>query len=118
MTDPRVPWRAPVCHDLKAHPKPFGAVRDGRKWFEIRLNDRDYREGDIVMLREFIADPDAWRASEHAAGNMIGTPKAGYTGACDGPFLVGYVEKTPGCVPDGYCGFGLIRLVPEGEDVK
>ena len=34
-------------HNLKAWPEFFDAVADGRKTFEVRRNDRGYREGDI-----------------------------------------------------------------------
>lgn len=40
-------------HDLKIEPKYFDAVLSGKKRFEIRKNDRDYKEGDQVTLREY-----------------------------------------------------------------
>lgn len=40
-------------HELKIHPEYFGPVSEGKKTFEIRKNDRDYRIGDTVILREF-----------------------------------------------------------------
>lgn len=41
-----------TLHLLKCDPAPFQAVVDGRKICEIRLNDRDFKVGDIVGLRE------------------------------------------------------------------
>lgn len=41
-------------HYLKTWPTYFNAVKNGSKKFEIRLNDRDYRSGDILVLEEFI----------------------------------------------------------------
>ena len=39
-------------HELKTDPEVFDAVWRGDKTHEIRLNDRDYRVGDSVFLRE------------------------------------------------------------------
>ena len=43
-------------HELKTWPVYFEALWDERKRFEIRKNDRDYREGDELLLREY--DPE------------------------------------------------------------
>jgi hypothetical protein len=40
-------------HDLKTWPAQFAAVIDGRKRFEVRVNDRDYAVGDVLRLREW-----------------------------------------------------------------
>lgn len=45
-----------MTHELKIMPEYFQAVRDGVKDFEIRYNDRDYKVGDNVVLREFDGD--------------------------------------------------------------
>ena len=49
-------------HYIKAWPEFFGPVKKKKKQFEMRKNDRDYKEGDILVLQEW---------------NMGGT---GYTG--------------------------------------
>lgn len=46
-----------MIHELKILPEYFKAVENGTKTFEIRTNDRDYKLGDILVLKEF--DPDA-----------------------------------------------------------
>ncbi|ANL35319.1 DUF3850 domain-containing protein [Rhizobium phaseoli] len=40
-------------HILKCWPDEFQAIRAGRKPFEYRKNDRDYKVGDTLLLREF-----------------------------------------------------------------
>lgn len=40
-------------HRIKCHPPYFGEVRAGNKSFEVRKNDRDYCEGDFLVLSEY-----------------------------------------------------------------
>lgn len=40
-------------HELKILPEYFKVVLSGKKKFEIRKNDRDYRIGDLVILKEY-----------------------------------------------------------------
>lgn len=40
-------------HELKIYPKYFEDVISGKKKFEIRKNDRKYRVGDILILKEW-----------------------------------------------------------------
>ena len=40
-------------HDLKTLPQYFEPLASGPKTFEIRRNDRDFRVGDVLLLREW-----------------------------------------------------------------
>lgn len=41
------------AHELKCLTSYFDAILDGRKTFEVRLNDRDFRVGDELWLRDW-----------------------------------------------------------------
>ena len=70
-------------HELKIRSAYFQAVMDGTKTFEIRKDDRQFRPGDTVKLREIAPDP-----LEHYTGRST-------------DFRIGYVtafEQIPGNV--------------------
>lgn len=48
--------RGPIEHDLKCEPEPFAATMRGDKRHEVRVDDRDYRVGDTLYLREWSSD--------------------------------------------------------------
>lgn len=45
--------KEPKRHHIKILPEYFLELRLGLKNFEIRLNDRDYEKGDILILNEY-----------------------------------------------------------------
>lgn len=44
---------SPKIHELKTVRPHWGCVSKGTKKVEIRVNDRDYKRGDILYLREY-----------------------------------------------------------------
>lgn len=57
--------RPEATHTLKILPEFFAAMDEGRKTFEVRRgNDRIYKVGDIVNLREYLADKDEFTGHE------------------------------------------------------
>lgn len=53
MTTEPVVAQQPRVHDLKIWPEFLEPIIDGTKRVELRRNDRDYRAGDQLILREF-----------------------------------------------------------------
>jgi ASC-1-like (ASCH) protein len=54
-----------MIHELKTWPEYFQEVFAGRKTFEVRKNDRDFKKGDILILLEF--DPNT---NEYTGGRV------------------------------------------------
>lgn len=59
--------------EKKCHPEYFQQILDGRKTYELRLNDFEIREGDILLLREW--DPE----KKNYTGRKL-ERKAGFVG--------------------------------------
>ena len=41
-----------TLYDISIIPAHFNAIRGGFRTFEVRKNDRDYKAGDVLRLRE------------------------------------------------------------------
>lgn len=79
---------------LKCHPEPFAAIRAGTKTHEFRINDRDYKLGDVLVLREYDPEPfqGVWREGIERR-------------------LVTHISYGPKWgIPDGYCVMSIARL--------
>jgi Domain of unknown function (DUF3850) len=76
-----------TTHKLKTWSEPFQAMRDGRKSFEFRKNDRNFEESDILILQEW-------------------NPDTGYTGRVINAQVV-YLIKAGFGIPEGYCIMSL-----------
>jgi hypothetical protein len=51
---PKGIWHGRKHHKLKTLTNFYQDVERGKKKFEVRFNDRDFKVGDIVCLQEFI----------------------------------------------------------------
>lgn len=85
-------------HILKCWPSQFNAVRAGVKPFEFRKNDRDFKVGDTLVLREFIPPDDTPFGEQGEPGR--------YTGAMEWREVT-YVLSSGFGVPDGFAVLGL-----------
>lgn len=77
-------------HELKIVPEYFRAVKEGKKKFEIRKNDRNFKVGEYIDLREYSRDK-------------------GYTGNRLCLKIVYIIESDwfPQGLKDGYCVLGI-----------
>ena len=70
-------------HSIKCWPEPFEAMKRGEKTAEFRLNDRDYRVGDTLLIREWCPDAKEYthreihRSITHILAEGFGLP-SGY----------------------------------------
>lgn len=51
-------------HELKTWPMYFSKVASGQKTFEVRNNDRNFKEGDFVILKEFDFETKSYSGRE------------------------------------------------------
>jgi hypothetical protein len=54
-----------MTHELKTWPSYFKSVWDRIKTFEVRKNDRDFKVGDTLILKEY------FNAADHYSGREI-----------------------------------------------
>jgi hypothetical protein len=95
MTSPNEGSTKSRYHELKLHPDPFGAVEDQTKTFEYRKDDRGFKVGDTLILREY-------------------HPLMAYTGR----YLlrkVTYILADGFAVPAGYCVMSVRPLTQDEE---
>jgi len=74
-------------HELKTIQPYFNAVQNGLKPFELRKNDRNFKKGDTLLLRE-------WSNKDGYSGNFILK-------------TITYVLKDYIGIEEGYCILGL-----------
>lgn len=123
--------RAPITHELKTWPPYYQEVHQGRKNFEVRLNDRDFRPMDVLKLREY--DPAVYaRVRDELLSQGIRRDRAeeqamedAYTGrSCErmvgyilyggDPAIVGMEAAHSGIAP-GYVVMSLVSTVADND---
>ncbi len=77
-------------HELKIWPEFFNQVFLGNKTFEVRENDRDFKAGDRVVLREY--DMSEGRYTGRQIRKEISYVLRGVQGSV---------------IPEGYCVFSI-----------
>lgn len=85
-------------HDLKCWPIYFEPLRDGRMAFQVRRNDRDFRVGDALLLREWVLKTET------------------YTGRVE-VRRVTYIFESE-CMKDGYVVLGISDRPPVHTEAK
>lgn len=79
-----------MIHALKIYPDYFRAVREGKKRFELRRNDRYFREGDYLALNEWDGQHYTGR-TELAEVTYLLNPNEAMT--CASGFVVMSIER-------------------------
>ena len=87
-----------MSHELKTWPEFFQAVIDNKKKFEVRKNDRNFKAGDVLRLREWNPQWDNDPVTEQYTGRYC------YVMVC-------YVlsDNVPGLEP-GYCIMSITQI--------
>jgi len=84
-------------HKLKTWPVYFDAIWDGLKSFEVRKDDRNFKEGDILFLEEY--DPER---DEYSGCKIVAEIVYKMTGGKFG-------------LQEGFCVLGINPLAREGS---
>jgi len=77
-----------TVHELKTIQPFFDEIINGRKTFEFRLNDRDFKAGDTVVLKEFNQEFNTYSGREVEG-------------------VITYVLEGFGTIPEHYCIFSF-----------
>lgn len=75
-------FRDPIEHELRTIDPHWSAVASGLKPFDVRVNDRDFRVGDTLVLINAVTGDRLWR-------------------------LVTYIVDGPPFLPAGLCVMGI-----------
>lgn len=84
-------------HVIKSWPVFYAQLLAGLKLFEVRLNDRDYRPRDYLLLREF--DPEALTFTGRSTWWRIGYLTGSHPGIKRGYVVMSVLPVEESCVP-------------------
>lgn len=108
-------------HRLKTHPHLFIQTLRGLKPFELRLNDRNYQVGDLLVLDEYI--PDGYRFADHPDSFNVSFELPddkllpGYTGRYVGAVVHSLITHADGpWLQPGYVAMGIEIAFEEHGD--
>lgn len=82
-----------MTHALKCWPEYYKAIKDGTKPFDLRKEDRPYKEGDTILMQEFEPKEEKYTGEEISLSItyiLKGVPKFGLK---DGFCILGIKEK-------------------------
>lgn len=83
-------------HELKTWTEYFEALISGKKTFEVRKNDRNFQEGDLLILKDWNKLTDKYSGRQTA-------------------FTISYIlEGGQFGIEDGFCVLGLKVILPAG----
>lgn len=95
-----------TLHTLKSWPKYFRAVASGERTHELRRDDRGYRVGDQLLLKEF--DPET-----HAFTGATCLVKVTSLTSASEPCAVSVEALHP-----GFCILSVARVAPTAESLE
>jgi len=81
-------------HELKTWPEAFQAVWEGRKSYELRLDDRGYLVGDALVLLEWDPVTELYSKREIGADITYITKSGDYPGLESGYVVLGLFVKS------------------------
>jgi len=84
-----------TSHVLKVDPGYYDAIVNGLKTFEIRKNDRGYRVGDLLRLKEY--DPGTEKYTNRTVRMIV-------------QYIIGH-EDFPEGIPEGYVVMAIRKAV-------
>lgn len=91
-----------AIHHVKCHPHSFSQTRERKKDFEVRLDDRGYAVGDVLVMHEWDPERAKVREAEGYTGpevrGTIACIVANFAGLAPGYVVLG-VKWTEGLFP-------------------